>query len=75
MRTNKSEREFPVLLAFPDEHNHLHVWCPYCVKFHHHGVGEGHRTAHCSNQKSPFIDTGYVLKLGSKEDYKKTSIK
>ncbi|CKH71747.1 Uncharacterised protein [Streptococcus pneumoniae] len=34
----------------------------YCRKFHHHGTGEGHRDAHCFEEDSPYIRTGYVLK-------------
>ena len=35
----------------------------------------GHRTAHCSNRKSPFCDTGYLLKVCSKKDLKEISWK
>ncbi|WP_425343064.1 hypothetical protein [Priestia megaterium] len=69
MRTNKKEREYPILLAVeshPD--GRLSAWCPYCIEFHHHGVGEGHRQAHCTNEASPFKETGYILKKpGTKE--------
>lgn len=75
MRTNRKERQHPILLAFPDRNNNLHAWCPYCVTFHHHGKGEGHRVAHCTNTDSPFKKTGYILKIGSKDDYKITTIK
>jgi hypothetical protein len=26
------------------------------------GTGDGHRVAHCHNQKSPYINGGYILK-------------
>ena len=29
--------------------------------------GEGHRVAHCHNPKSPYRDTGYILKIVSRE--------
>jgi hypothetical protein len=69
MRTNKDEREFPILLAYERNHEgHLSVWCPYCICFHHHGTGEGHRVAHCSNPDSPYKNGGYVIKKpGAKE--------
>ena len=35
--------------------------CPYCKKNHYHGLGEGHRTAHC-DPDSPLYETGYTLK-------------
>ena len=37
-------------------------WCPFCKHQHFHGEGEGHRSAHCS-EDSPFDKTGYILKL------------
>ena len=37
-------------------------YCVYCKTKHHHGEGLGHRVAHCTNQKSPFLIRGYVLK-------------
>ena len=43
----------------------IKVWCEYCDKYHVHGFPEGHRVAHCSNQKSPYLQTGYFIKLES----------
>ena len=40
------------------------VWsfyCNHCRKRHIHGGAEGHRVAHCLNEASPFIATGYWL--------------
>lgn len=36
--------------------------CPYCKEIHCHGLGEGHRNAHCSNPNSLYLKTGYILK-------------
>jgi hypothetical protein len=50
-------------------------WCPFCKEWHTHGVGEGHRQAHCHPQvknkntkiqeyvDSPYEKTGYYLRL------------
>ena len=35
--------------------------CPHCKRPHHHGKGEGHRVAHCTD--GPFRERGYVLRL------------
>jgi len=35
--------------------------CKYCNKIHTHGIGLGHRHAHCNNPESPYLETGYVL--------------
>ncbi len=65
-RMNDGEK-IPVVLCRADE-IHFSFWCPYCLKFHLHGVGEngdalGHRVAHCHEDKSPFTRTGYFLVL------------
>ncbi|MED1205884.1 hypothetical protein [Heyndrickxia acidicola] len=60
-------KEIPVLEAFErNSDGMLSAWCSYCVEFHHHGAGEGHRIAHCTNEKSPYKITGYELKKVSK---------
>lgn len=41
----------------------LKVWCEYCDIYHLHGHGEGHRTADCDNRNSPYLKTGYYIKL------------
>ncbi|GAI86261.1 unnamed protein product [marine sediment metagenome] len=48
----------------------IFVWCPHCRKYHIHGLGGGqdpgvpqHRVAHCSSDSSPFIETGYYIKV------------
>lgn len=56
-------RDLPVLAA--TERNltgDLSVWCPFCKCWHHHGAGEGHRVAHCTNLDSPFRESGYIVK-------------
>jgi hypothetical protein len=45
------------------------VWCKYCRRNHHHGIGEdgtlaGHRAAHCDVfGDSPYVETGYILDI------------
>lgn len=56
-------KKAPIVLAIErDAAGNLSTWCQYCSKFHHHGKGEGHRDAHCFEEDSPYIRTGYVLK-------------
>ena len=40
----------------------LQFFCEYCGEIHRHGIGEGHRVAHCSNPHSPYKKDGYILK-------------
>lgn len=36
--------------------------CEYCRRNHYHGLGDGHRQAHCFDAFSPYLQTGYVLR-------------
>ena len=38
-------------------------YCRWCDKRHLHGLGEGHRVAHCLCDDSPLRLTGYNIKL------------
>ena len=44
------------------------IFCKYCLCFHLHGIGDGHRTAHCNvnyppgSEDSPYNTTGYRIK-------------
>jgi hypothetical protein len=60
----------PIIECVPRKDcNGLKFYCVFCNKWHLHGEGEGHRVAHCHKktnqtyQKSPFDETGYILKL------------
>lgn len=65
MTTMPKER-CPVLLAFlRPEGKFLRAWCPFCVRWHLHGWGFGHRVAHCHVETSPFKNTGYVLRAAT----------
>jgi hypothetical protein len=64
----------PVLRATYLTKSQIHVWCPYCIREHHHGIGGGkpftptHRSAHCHIQpESPFEKTGYFIFFTGKE--------
>jgi hypothetical protein len=41
------------------------VWCQYCKAWHYHGAVEGHRWAHCHQDSSPYLKTGYIIKCAS----------
>jgi hypothetical protein len=42
-------------------------WCQHCGRHHTHSAAPGHRAAHCHADSSPYRDTGYVLRLRSKD--------
>lgn len=55
--------KIPIVQAFErDKEGNLSFWCPFCAKFHHHGNEQGHVSAHCYLDESPFNATGYKLK-------------
>lgn len=61
---------YPVLPAWEDGDQFLHVWCCWCRDWHHHGKGQGTRTAHC-DWASPWKDCGgYVLQRAGVYDRK-----
>jgi hypothetical protein len=39
--------------------------CPHCRGSHYHGIGRGHRVAHCWRPGSPYERTGYYLELSA----------
>lgn len=53
--------KYPVLLAEENKDGTLKAWCPYCAKYHQHGIDTGLVQAHCFPE-SPFSDTGYILR-------------
>jgi hypothetical protein len=59
-------------LEYASPESEAQLWrfeCRYCHEWHYHGVGEGHREAHCTNPASPYCITGYNLILcGEDED-------
>ncbi|MFJ8531612.1 hypothetical protein [Bacillus sp. NPDC094106] len=69
-----TKKELVVLAIERDAAGNLSTWCSACDCFHHHGASEGHRVSHCTNENSPYIHTGYVLKkmkLSGKEIIRK----
>lgn len=59
----------PILETYEYKGEYL-AWCPFCETWHYHGIGDGHRAAHCyvrdvryKNKwlELPFCDTGYIL--------------
>ncbi|WP_235856736.1 hypothetical protein [Niallia taxi] len=54
---------YPVLEAFErNERGDLSVYCTFCKVFHHHSSDDGHKSAHCTNDESPYLKTGYIIK-------------
>ncbi|MCX5673838.1 MAG: hypothetical protein NTX87_02420 [Planctomycetota bacterium] len=60
----------PALAAVPraDGRPGLRIWCRHCRRWHLHGMGYGHRVAHCADVdrrgrpvESPYRATGYRL--------------
>ena len=59
-------------------------WCPFCRVFHVHGIDLdektrssrelSHRVAHCPSEKSPFVSTGYYIRVFSKSEMKRFNI-
>lgn len=64
-----TEENTPLIKALPRPEGGFMFWCPYCKKWHYHGIGEGHRIAHCHN--SPYNKTGYIIKSFTKKEMKK----
>ena len=58
---NGEPRTIPDLPAYRDDRGFLHVWCRYCACWHHHGIGAGHRVAHCVYPDSAYLPGGYTL--------------
>ena len=52
----------PTLPAYADEQGQMHAWCGHCKQWHSHSRGSGRRTAACTEPKSPYRKTGYILR-------------
>lgn len=50
----------PNLPAYKSDDYHWAVWCRYCGCLHFHGIGDGHRVAHCIID-TPYTQSGYTL--------------
>jgi DNA-binding Lrp family transcriptional regulator len=56
----------------------MQFWCPICEMWHNHGIGEGHRVAHCVHEitragesferVNPLAEHGYVINMMSKDE-------
>ncbi len=66
------KEEIPLIKCLPrtDFEGGMKFWCPWCKKWHLHGIGDGHRAEHCTVDNSPFKAHGYVIKLMSKAELK-----
>jgi hypothetical protein len=55
------DNNIPIIACWQISYLQIAFYCPYCKSVHRHGIGNGHRAAHCNNPESPFIKTGYNL--------------
>jgi hypothetical protein len=59
----------PTLHAEPvkvDGGRQLRVWCNHCRDYHFHRPVPGHREAHCKDDESPYLVSGYNLAVGGR---------
>ena len=74
-KTEKIE-EYPLLVGFlTQDYRQVKVWCPFCRKWHYHGVDAGmykrkgsHRVEHCHPTDSVFSETGYYIRIIYKKE-------
>lgn len=61
---NTDNDGYPIVIARrTKEGSQLTFYCDYCRTNHFHGLGGGHRGAHCHVPTSPYLKRGYVLKV------------
>lgn len=61
-------KKLPVFLCEEiNDGSQMKFFCPYCLKYHIHGKGEGHRVAHCFDE-SPLKKGGYYIIKEMEED-------
>lgn len=53
--------DIPVLPAERVNGVQLKVYCEHCGGYHYHGLGDGHRIAHCMDRTSDYYRTGYFI--------------
>ena len=76
-------KDIPVLKGFYSGPIQIKVWCPFCQTWHFHGAverftkteGEGHRSAHCTNEKSPFLKSGYYIEVLTRKELEGCDVK
>src|SRR4051794_34248875 len=51
------------------------VWCQFSQRYHWHGYGAGHRVAHCSSRRGPYMTSGYVLFDAVRSGWTKRGVK
>ena len=67
---------YPLLVGFlTHDRRQVKVWCPFCRKWHYHGVDAGmykrkgsHRVEHCHLNGSGFSETGYYIRIIHKKE-------
>jgi hypothetical protein len=62
-------RPIPTIEVEPAGRTTWRFRCTYCDAYHHHGGpvasdgSLGHRVAHCHDKTSPYMETGYMLRV------------
>ena len=64
----------PTITATQTAAGQLTFRCRYCRRRHFHSPSGGLRTAHCTNPRSPYLVTGYYLRVGGRSRRKWTPI-
>jgi len=55
-------KSLPRVLPVSQDDKSCFIVCPYCRKIHVHGIGVGHRIAHCGDDVPSELRTlGYVI--------------
>ena len=68
--------EIPIVKVFRTSNGMQYsFWCPFCNMIHSHGaVSLWHRIAHCTNQNSPYIFSGYIMKEYTQKELRKLGL-
>jgi hypothetical protein len=51
----------PTVRVIRQTEHQVVIACPYCPKEHYHGLGDGHRVAHCDPQYDSVNVSGYYI--------------
>ena len=70
--------DYPLLVGFLTyDRRQVKVWCPFCRRWHYHGVDEdmlnnkgSHRVGHCDHIEFGFRVSGYYIRVINEKDKK-----
>jgi hypothetical protein len=72
MTANKPKIPVIKCLPRPDFPEGMMFWCPFCNRWHMHGIGNGPRVSHCFNPDSPHYHSEYKIQMIPKPNYAKS---